>query len=213
MPVGSFSQTQHQLEQYYDLDFGELKTIEYFDIWNTVELNGANKETLSSHFKNFSVFISNTPFTGTTFAESKAQAGYEYIKNATITRKFSKNNLGVSGRYMRIHSFHPEKNKLKFAEIEVIGRTFETTLSIDKEKGLAVNLYPNPTKNSINIKFSKPQTNVLIEITNVLGQRITSKTYASVENINLNIKGATGVYFITIKGDDNLNLTKKIIKN
>ena len=125
LPVGSFSQTNLSSEPYYDLDFGELKDIAYFDIWNTVELNGANIETLSNHFKNFSVFISDSPFTGTTFQESKSQADYEYIKDETPTRKFSKNNIGAIGRYMRIHSSHPTNQILKFSEIEVIGKSIQ----------------------------------------------------------------------------------------
>ena len=50
------------------------------------------------------------------------------------TRKFSQNNIGAVGRYMRIHSFHPTDIKLKFAEIEVIGRTFTGTLSDGTEE-------------------------------------------------------------------------------
>ena len=81
LPVGSFSQTKFEIEPYYDLDFGEQRVIEYFDIWNTVELNGSDIETVSEHFKEFSVFISDTPFTGTTFAESQAEADFEYMHN------------------------------------------------------------------------------------------------------------------------------------
>jgi hypothetical protein len=129
LPVGSFSHTKNSIEPYYDLDFGELKAIDYFDIWNTVELNGSSVETVSNHFKNFSVFISDTPFTGTTFQESKNQADYEYVKDDTPTRKFSKDNIGAIGRYMRIHSSHSGNQKLKFAEIEVIGKSIQCDAS------------------------------------------------------------------------------------
>ncbi|WP_397447593.1 T9SS type A sorting domain-containing protein [Polaribacter sp. R77954] len=125
VPVGSFSHTKFTSEPYYDLDFGEQKVIDYYDIWNTIELNGTGIETVSNHFKNFSVFISDTPFTGTTFQESKDHADYEYTKDGTPTRKFSGNNLGAVGRYMRIHSSHPTNQKLKFAEIEVIGKSLQ----------------------------------------------------------------------------------------
>ncbi len=145
VPVGSFSHTKLTTEPYYDLDFGEQKSIEYFDIWNTVELNGSGIETVSNHFKNFSVFISDTPFTGTTFQESKNEADYEYIKDDTPTRKFSKNNIGAVGRYMRIHSSHPTNQKLKFAEIEVIGKSLECDASEANiiENGLAECLINN----------------------------------------------------------------------
>ncbi|QOD61984.1 T9SS type A sorting domain-containing protein [Polaribacter haliotis] len=213
LPVGSFSQTKNESEPYYDLDFGELKTIDYFDIWNTVELNGSGIETLSKEFKNFTVFIADTPFTGTTFKQSEDNADYAFEKNGTPTRKFSGNNLNAKGRYMRIHSSSDGNSKLKFAEIEVIGRTFDNTLSVDKEEELLVNFYPNPTKNSVNIKFNSIQTNIKVELINLLGQRISSKEYSDTENVNFTIKGAKGVYFVTIKGDNNLNMTKKIIKN
>lgn len=216
MPVGSFSHTKFEEEPYYDLDFGELKVIDYFDIWNTVELNGAGIETPSNHFKNFSVFISKTPFTGTTFLESKNHAEYEYTKDDNPTRKFSKNNMGAIGRYMRIHSSHPTKQKLKFAEIEVIGKKYDNTLSSEDIKdNLEFKIYPNPTKNVLNLNFSKLQTNVTIQIYNVLGQKVFSKFYKSSSNkdIQLNLQGFKGVYIIEIKGDNHLNIRKKIMKH
>ena len=84
--------------------------------------------------------------------------------------------------------------------------------SLEKQEEILVNLYPNPTQNSVNINFSKPQTNVIIEVINVLGQSISSKKYSNIKETNINIKGATGIYFIKIKGDD-LSFTQKIIKN
>ena len=213
LAVGSFSHTTFSSEPYYDLDFGEDKIIEYFDIWNTVELNGSDIATLSTHFKNFSVFISDTPFTGTTFSESQAQADFEFIKDGVPTRKFSQNNIGAVGRYMRIHSSHPTDIKLKFAEIEVIGRTFTGTLSNDSLKDFGVSIYPNPTEGNVNIAFDNAQTNVTIEIYNILGQQLMSKKHETVKQTEINIGGNAGIYFIKILGDDNLEITKKIIKN
>lgn len=213
LPVGSFSQTKFTDEPFYDLDFGELKEIAFFDIWNTVELNGAGIETVSNHFKNFSVFISDTPFTGTTFQESKNVADYEYIKDGTPTRKFSKNNINAVGRYMRIHSFHPTKNKLKFAEIEVIGKTFTEALSTESVKELDVQIFPNPTKNLININFNQHKTNVTIDVFNVLGKKVSTQYFKVLKNnIQLKLQGSPGLYLIHIKGD-NINTHKKVLKN
>jgi len=214
VPVGSFSQTKFSSEPYYDLDFGEQKSINHFDIWNTVDLNGTGIETVSNHFKNFSVFISDTPFTGTTFQESKNQADYEYIKDGTPTRKFSKNNLGAIGRYMRIHSFHPTNQKLKFAEIEVIGKTYDNTLSTEDYKDeLGINMYPNPAKDFVNISFSKNQSNVSITIFNVLGQKVYAKFHKEVsQKLKIKFNGKAGFYLVNIKGENNLNYNQKIIK-
>ncbi|WP_159949387.1 T9SS type A sorting domain-containing protein [Polaribacter septentrionalilitoris] len=214
VPVGSFSHTKFTSEPYYDLDFGELKVIDFFDIWNTVDLKGTAIESPSNHFKNFSVFISDTPFTGTTFQESKNQADYEYIKDGTPTRKFSKNNLGAIGRYMRIHSFHPTKQKLKFAEIEVIGKTYDNTLSTEDYKyELGINMYPNPAKDFVNISFSKNQSNVSITIFNVLGQKVYAKFHKEVsQKLKIKFNGKAGFYLVNIKGENNLNYNQKIIK-
>ncbi len=213
VPVGSFCHTKFEEEPYYDLDFGELKMIDYFDIWNTVELNGTGIETPSNHFKNFSVFISKTPFTGTTFQESKNHAEYEYVKDDNLTRKFSKNNLGAIGRYMRIHSSYSSKQKLKFAEIEVIGKKYDNTLSSEElKKELGIKLFPNPTKNLLNLSFNRNKTNVTVYVFNALGQKVCANFYENIESTEINLKGKRGIYIVHIFDNKNLNFKQKIIK-
>lgn len=212
VPVGSFSETTIENEPYYDLDFGEQKNIEYFDIWNTVEINGSGIETPSNHFKNFSVFISDTPFTGTTFAQSQAEADFEYVKNGTPTLKFSEHNIGAVGRYMRIHSSHPSNIKLKFAEIEVIGKSFEGTLSNEANQLLEVKVYPNPSNGLVNIKLNKAYSNVKIDVINILEQTILSQTYETLDNTQIRLGSQTGIYFVKIIGNENLNVVKKLIR-
>ncbi|TMM29080.1 T9SS type A sorting domain-containing protein [Polaribacter aestuariivivens] len=214
VPVGSFSHTKFDSEPYYDLDFGEQKVIAFFDIWNTVELNGASIETVSNHFKNFSVFISDTPFTSTTFAGSRAEADFEYQKDGTPTRKFSQDNLNVIGRYMRIHSSHPTNQKLKFAEIEVVGKTFDGTLSTEEETlETLIRVYPNPTDNLLTINLDKSYTNVSIQVVNLIGQVVSKYTFEDVKTTQIDLSNTSkGIYIVKIKGDGNLNIAKKIIK-
>jgi hypothetical protein len=213
LPVGSFSETNVESEPYYDLDFGEEKIIDYFDIWNTVELNGSDIETVSNHFKNFSVFISDTPFTGTTFAQSQAEADFEYTKNSTPTRKFSQNNLNAVGRYMRIQSSESINTTLKFAEIEVVGRTYTGTLdTVDEIVNDVIAVYPNPTDGILHIHLNKTYTNVNIEVINILGQTVLSEYHNELAQTEMRLQGNSGIYFVQIKGDNNLNLIKKIIK-
>ncbi len=213
LPVGSFSETNVESEPYYDLDFGEEKIIDYFDIWNTVELNGSDIETVSNHFKNFSVFISDTPFTGTTFAQSQAEADFEYTKNSTPTRKFSQNNLNAVGRYMRIQSSESFNTKLKFAEIEVVGRTYTGTLdTVDEIVNDVIAVYPNPTDGILHIHLNKTYTNVNIDVINILGQTVLSEYHNELAQTEMRLQGNSGIYFVQIKGDNNLNLIKKIIK-
>ncbi|WMX13716.1 T9SS type A sorting domain-containing protein [Aureispira sp. CCB-E] len=121
VPVGSFSETLVEQEPWYDLDLGEIKQIDFIDIWNTVELNGANIETLSPHFQNFYVLISDSAFTSTTtLASARALADYEYFNGNGVARKFSLDHLNAQGRYVRIQAVG--LNKIAHAEVEIIGR-------------------------------------------------------------------------------------------
>lgn len=133
VPVGSFSETNVEQEPWYDLDLGEDKIIDFIDIWNTVGLNGASIETLSPHFQNFYVLISDTAFTPTmTLTNARLLADYEYFKGGGTARKFSLDNLNALGRYVRIQAVGT--NKIAHAEVEIIGRSLaaaNTILSID----------------------------------------------------------------------------------
>lgn len=129
VPVGSFSETNIEQEPWYDLDLGEIKRIDFIDIWNTVGLNGANIETLSPHFQNFYVLISDTAFTGSSsLVDARTLADYEYLKGGGATRKFSLNNLNALGRYVRIQAVG--NTKIAHAEVEIIGRSLPTSLDV-----------------------------------------------------------------------------------
>ncbi|WP_282136369.1 T9SS type A sorting domain-containing protein [Seonamhaeicola maritimus] len=209
VPVGSFSSTNIENEPWFDLDLGELKVIDFMDIWNTVELNGPDIETVSSHFKDFYVLISDVPFSNSSLAASRALADYEYLKNSTTVRKFSLNNLGALGRYVRIQAIG--NNKLKFAEVEIVGKKYvDPPLSVEKED-INIAVYPNPTEDRLNIKFGKLFNAVSVQVVNVLGQVVQSSEYKSISDIQLNLDTQTGLYILNIKADDVINVSKKII--
>ena len=131
VPLGSFSQTNEESEPWYDLDLGEKKVIDYIDIWNTVELNAGDIETNSTHFKDFYVLISNTPFGSSDLTTARGLASYEYyVANTTPTkRKLSFNNLNATGQYVRIQAVGTAT--IKLAEVEVIGKTYVAPLPLE----------------------------------------------------------------------------------
>ncbi len=124
VPVGSISATNTENEPWYDVDLGEVKEIEYIDLWNRVELNGADKETPSAQFKDFYVLISDTSFGTMSLASARDNANHEYLKNGTATRKFSLNNMAAKGRYVRIQAIG--STKIELAEVEIIGKKIVT---------------------------------------------------------------------------------------
>ena len=75
-----------------------------------------------------------------------------------------------------------------------------------------LNIYPNPTKDSINIKFNKLFYGT-ITIHNVLAQKIISLPINSTLNKKIDLsKFKDGVYILKISDTNNNHLIKKIIK-
>ena|GEM_PF-1440301 len=120
LPIGSSAVTQVEEEPWWELDLGESKIIEHIDIWNTVEINGSEQETLSPHFRNFYVLVSDVPFGNTDLTTARANATHEYYKNEEVIRWFHLDNLNITGRYIRIQA--EGYTKIGIAEVDVIGR-------------------------------------------------------------------------------------------
>lgn len=74
-------------------------------------------------------------------------------------------------------------------------------------------VYPNPTNNFINLNFNNLQERLNLTIINTLGQIVDTKTFYQIENFKYEIKGANGLYLLTIENEDNLKKTFKIMKN
>jgi len=115
-------------------------------------MNGVNIETPSTHFKDFYVLVADIPFTTSTLAVSRAN---EYLKDGNPTRKFSLNNLGIEGRYIRIQAIGT--TKMELAEVEVVGREIDPSAALGEDDEIfdAFRLYPNPTNGTIFLDFGK----------------------------------------------------------
>jgi Secretion system C-terminal sorting domain len=70
-------------------------------------------------------------------------------------------------------------------------------------------VYPNPTNDTVTIDLGSYQEKVIVTLSNVMGQVVSSKTYAQVEAVNYSITGTTGLYFLNIATTTG---EKKIIK-
>jgi hypothetical protein len=79
-------------------------------------------------------------------------------------------------------------------------------LGITENHLLTISLYPNPSKGNFTIDLGKEYQNVTVEISNILGQQISSEKYASAKTIEKEITGNSGIYFVrisTAKGESN----------
>jgi Secretion system C-terminal sorting domain len=74
-------------------------------------------------------------------------------------------------------------------------------------------VYPNPTTGIININFGKLQQKVTLTLENILGQKVSSKTFSQIENTTYEIEGSSGFYFLSIENENHEKKTFKIFKN
>jgi hypothetical protein len=92
----------------------------------------------------------------------------------------------------------------------------ESTLGIDKKDILVFTMYPNPTRNKLNLVFNNSENHAVnVKIHNALGQQILNTKKEIVNNrISLDIINyTTGVYLVTIKTKDKIDTKRLIIKN
>jgi hypothetical protein len=71
-------------------------------------------------------------------------------------------------------------------------------LGVESLNKISFKVFPNPTKGDLNIQFDQLLPNVEIEVRNSLGQMILQERYSNSQNLNLQIKGAAGIYFLKI---------------
>ena len=70
---------------------------------------------------------------------------------------------------------------------------------IENNFGDVLSVYPNPTAGNFSIDLGAIYESTVVSIIDVTGRIIESKTITQSEIINLSIKEAVGIYFITIK--------------
>ena len=216
--IGSQSRTNVETQPWYELDFGEEKMIDYFDIWNTVELpvDGQDQEILTPGFTNFYVFISDTPFSSMSAQDTATlvtESDYNYLHNGVNARKVSQDNVNVIGRYMRIQSNEATNVSLKLAEVEVIGRKSLGTLSTATENEIKnITVYPNPTTGKVTINFGQTYKTVNFKILNILGQTVYNNMENNVNKTAFTFNGTSGVYFLEIKTGDKTKVIKLVKK-
>lgn len=72
--------------------------------------------------------------------------------------------------------------------------------------------YSMAISDKLNIKFAQEYGEITVSVRNTLGQIILTERYKSIDNIILNIKGNSGIYFVEISNEKGAFSTYKIIK-
>ncbi|WP_436494347.1 right-handed parallel beta-helix repeat-containing protein [Actinokineospora sp. HUAS TT18] len=104
----NYSSTTSQSQPYWQVDLGSAKSITQVELWN-----GNAWGSLT----NFTVLVSDNPFTSATLAGAKAEPGVTWYQHAGTSLRPSFVDVGRTGRYVRIQLANTAT--LSLAEVKV----------------------------------------------------------------------------------------------
>jgi hypothetical protein len=73
-------------------------------------------------------------------------------------------------------------------------------------------VFPNPSNGQFSIRFEANQKAVVVKVFSITGQEIMSMQFQNVENIQLELDQADGIYFLEIQDELKMKSTIKIVK-
>ena len=89
---------------------------------------------------------------------------------------------------------------------------YSKIISIDRNKSLAVRIFPNPVKNELNIDLNFDRKKTAIEVFDVLGRTVFQENTEGGNSLKINILNWTsGIYFLTVTNGQK-GCQQKIIK-
>ena len=82
----------------------------------------------------------------------------------------------------------------------------------DFNKLTNINIYPNPTKDNIQIDLGGSNLSITATLCNVLGEVIINENYSTVSQFYMDIEAPKGIYFLIVETNRGESVTQKIIK-
>jgi len=145
------------------------------------------------------------------FREELPEYSVQYINTVIITENGEIVATGATQKPTdNPHEFITGVALIRFTTPSTLISNYEDEEETGGEGELTeVLYYPNPTKGDVYINLPNSDTKTEIEVFNVLGQRIYNRHTIGQRQIKVPIRGAAGMYFITLSS---LNRTLKIVK-
>lgn len=95
------------------------------------------------------------------------------------------------------------------ANSKVLGETLSTSDFVFQKN---IKLEQNPIKDALKINLTENYETIALEIFDISGKSIFNKNYTNVSAINEQVPLNSGVYFVKLKNEANLNANLKLIK-
>ncbi|BDS14301.1 T9SS type A sorting domain-containing protein [Aureispira anguillae] len=74
----------------------------------------------------------------------------------------------------------------------------------------AVEVFPNPTTKNIWVDLGKKYNNIRLQLRNAMGQLVMTKNYTGMEEVNIDLEGASGLYFLSLETEEGIASIKVV---
>jgi hypothetical protein len=86
-----------------------------------------------------------------------------------------------------------------------------TSLTTISDELMDIDIYPNPTVKNLRIDLGKSYKNANIEVRNLMGEVVLIRDYEFIEQVTLELKAASGIYFFRVRTEEG-EVTLKVVK-
>lgn len=146
---------------------------------------------------------------GTTLTANQLGANYQWFDCSTGVSVSGANNRSftplTNGNYAVVVTSNGCSDTSSCYNINILN-------TIDKNFEDKLQVYPNPTNKNLSIDFKRSYEKVTVLLVNSLGQEVSTKNYFSTGAIDLQIPGASGIYFLIVSYDNEV-ASLKVVKN
>lgn len=73
-------------------------------------------------------------------------------------------------------------------------------------------VYPNPSSGLVNIELAEKQQSIQVKVRNIHGQLVQEKQFVNQGNLQLQLKGKPGIYFIELENEQGERANVKVVK-
>jgi hypothetical protein len=104
------------------------------------------------------------------------------------------------------------QSDLAIDDVNLVAQSITTVDLAEVSSVHKFKLYPNPNNGTFSVDLQDIQTKATVLISNTLGQMVHQSTHTQKQRLNLSFKGSPGVYFVSIKTNENSTAVFKIVK-
>lgn len=165
--------------------------------------------TINLTINNVNIGVTQGGVNGTNLAANAASATYQWYdcgSNTIISGETNQNFVATAnGSYAVIVTENSCTDTSACFVVAGLGLNQNSLASL-------VQLYPNPSKGAFTVNLGNTYDEVMIELTNNVGQVIQTRKFSNTNQAVLGIEGASGLYFVKITSSNGEKATLRIIK-